>query len=263
MANSVGRIEDALDALAIPRDGILQVHSAFSRLAHSGHDARAFLASIVEYMKRGTLLMPTMSWRSVTPQNPVFDELATPGITGVLSELFRVEFAEARSLHPTHSVAGRGAAAAALLVDHYIDTTPCSDNSPFGRLPAAGGYVLMVGVGLECCTLIHHVEETLAPEFYLQPYERREAYLCRDRHGHEIHMTTRRHLRLDRDFPQFEPLLRARGKVRYFDLDGTLLMAFAAIDLVDVVAARLNDFPCGTLRASAHENQSDCNQNVR
>jgi aminoglycoside 3-N-acetyltransferase len=256
------RITNALDALGIPRAGVLHVHSAFGRLSRAGYEAHAFVGSLVDYMRHGTLLMPTMSWRSVNPQNPIFDELATPGITGVLSELFRLEFAEARSLHPTHSVAGRGAMAAALLADHYVDTTPCSDNSPSGRLAACDGQVLMIGVGLECCTLIHHVEEKLAPGLYLHPYEQREAYLCRDRHGREIRMATRRHLKLDRDFPQFEPLLAARGKVKYFDLDGTKLMAFAARDVVDVVARRLTAVPHGTLRATSADEPAGRNSNV-
>ena len=35
---------------------------------------------------------------------PNWDELGTPSHTGALSEVFRTRYAEARSIHPTHSV---------------------------------------------------------------------------------------------------------------------------------------------------------------
>ena len=72
-------------------------------------------------------------------------------------------------------------------------------------------YVLMLGVGLETCTAIHLPEETVAPDLYLRPREQAELYQCRDRLDVTHQVRTRRHWRLDRDFPKFGPPLEEKG----------------------------------------------------
>ena len=66
------------------------------------------IEALLGHLSGGTLVMPTMTWRTVTPDRPVWDELATPSHTGVLTEVFRTRYATARSIHPTHSVAACG-----------------------------------------------------------------------------------------------------------------------------------------------------------
>jgi aminoglycoside 3-N-acetyltransferase len=39
-------------------------------------------------MHDGNLFIPTMTWRTVTPEHPDWDELETPSHTGVLTEIF-------------------------------------------------------------------------------------------------------------------------------------------------------------------------------
>jgi aminoglycoside 3-N-acetyltransferase len=232
-----------LEAARVPRDSVLVVHSAFHRLSRAGYRAESFVAALADYMAPGTLLMPTMSWRSVNPENPIFDELETPGITGVLSEIFRTRFATRRSLHPTHSVAGLGRHLDQLLASHHLDETPCSARSPWGLLDDFSGHVLLIGIGMERCTLVHHVEETIAPEIYLRPSETRERYICRDRFGREHGMYARRHPRLPRDFWQFERMLDKRGGVRWHVIANTPCRAFAAREMVEVIAETLHRRP--------------------
>jgi aminoglycoside 3-N-acetyltransferase len=155
--------------------------------------------------------MPTMTWRTVTPMQPRWDEVHTASETGVLTEIFRTRYAVARSIHPTHSVAGRGPHAAALLSRHHFDTTPVSGNSPYGLLRDYESYVLLLGVGLESCTAIHVAEEIINPDLYLFPLNPDEFYECRDRYGRVHRVQTRRHQRLDRDFPRFGPRLAQKG----------------------------------------------------
>lgn len=236
-------VHHALERLGIPRSGVVMAHSAFRTLAREGHEAGATLATLADYMAPGTLLMPTMSWRYVKPEHPVFDELSTPSNTGILTELFRTGYASARSLHPTHSVAGRGALAAELLGSHHLDETPCSPRSPFGLLGTHQGWVLMLGITMDCCTLIHHVEEMVAPDLYLKPSAQREAYTCRDRRGHEVTVFLRRHLFLPRDYYQFQDRLAAEGLLRIGRIDNTICRAFRATDLVQLVTATLMRCP--------------------
>jgi aminoglycoside 3-N-acetyltransferase len=232
-------VHRALERLGIPRDGILMVHSAFKTMAREGHEAGVVLATLVDYMAPGTLLLPTMSWRYVKPEKPVFDELSTPSNTGVLTELFRTRYASARSLHPTHSVAGRGDLVAELLGSHHLDETPCSSRSPFGLLAKHEGWVVMLGIAMDCCTLIHHVEEIVAPDLYLKPPAQRETYTCRDRHGREVTVFLRRHLFLPRDYYQFQDTLAAQGLLRITRIDNTICRAFRATDMVHVVTEAL------------------------
>lgn len=233
----------ALERLGIPRGGILMVHSAFKTMAREGHDADSVVATLVDYMSPGTLLLPTMSWRYVKPEKPVFDELSTPSNVGILTELFRTRYASARSLHPTHSVAGRGDLAAELLGSHHLDETPCSPRSPFGLVATHQGWVLMAGITMDCCTLIHHVEEMVAPDLYLKPPAQRETYTCRDRRGREITVSLRRHLFLPRDYWQFQDRLAARGLVRITRIDNTICRAFRATDLVQEATEVLSTRP--------------------
>lgn len=225
------------------RDGILMVHSAFKELSRDGYDADEVLDALADYMTPGTLLLPTMSWRFVKPQSPVFDELATPSNTGLLTEVFRTRLATRRSLHPTHSVAGRGKDVDELLDGHHLDDTPCSINSPFGRLAAMDGHVVMMGVAIDCCTLIHHVEEVVAIERYLRPASEREVYSCRDRHGIEHQVGLRRHLFLPRDYYQFQDELHSDGRLKIFRCDNSICRGFRAADMVDVVHKALERRP--------------------
>jgi len=232
-----------LKALGIPRDGVLLIHSSFKDLSRAGYRVESVLVGIIEYMSPGTLLMPTMSWRAVNPENPLFDELQTPSITGILTEIFRTEYATRRSLHPTHSVAGHGRLTDDLLAFHHLDEKPCWDKSPWGLLDDYDAHVLLLGVEMDSCTLVHHVEQAIAPELYLSPPEARERYICRDRHRHEIEMYTRRTLRLPRNFWQFEEMLVAEGKVREQMLAGTRCRSFAAKNMVRVIADTLRHCP--------------------
>src|SRR5579872_3942206 len=99
-----------LERFGVPHDGVLVVHSAIAILSRQGFTADGIIMALLEHMSAGNLFMPTMTWRTVTPENPVWDEVNTPSHTGILSEIFRTRYAIGRSIHPTHSVAGRGPA---------------------------------------------------------------------------------------------------------------------------------------------------------
>ncbi len=236
-------IRTALERLNIPREGVLLVHSAFKAFAREGHDADTVVRTLVDYMAPGTLLLPTMSWRFVKPDKPVFDELQTPSNTGILTEIFRTKYATRRSLHPTHSVAGCGRLVNELLGTHHLDETPCAALSPFGLLAGHDGWVLMLGISMDCCTLIHHVEEMTAPDLYVRPPAERETYTCRDRQGREVTVSLRRHLFLSRDYWQFQDLLAAEGQLRVTMVDGIVCRAFRAQDMVRVATDVLKKRP--------------------
>lgn len=239
-----------LERMQVPRDGVLVVHSAIAQLSRRGFRAEAMIEAFLDYMSGGTLVMPTMTWRTVTPQQPEWDEIETPSETGVMTEIFRTVYAGARSIHPTHSVAAYGPAAEVLTSQHHLDDTPVSPRSPYGLMRDYASYVLMIGIGLECCTAIHLPEEAIAPDVYLRPLNRAEIYNCRDRHGcvHRLH--ARRHFRLNRDFPRFGPPLAAKGLLLAGDIDGCPYRLVGLRDLLDAVTAALRADKNATLAQS-------------
>jgi aminoglycoside 3-N-acetyltransferase len=237
-----------LERFGVPRNGTLVVHSAIATLSRQGYRAEAIIEALLDYLAAGNLFMPTMTWHTVTPDNPRWDEMATPSHTGVLTEVFRTRYAVARSIHPTHSVAGWGPAAPLLLSRHHVDTTPVSANSPYGLMRDYDAYVMMIGVGLECCTAIHLPEEVINVDLYVRPPEQAELYHCRDRTGVVHSVRTRRHPRLDRDFPQFAPALAERGLLQTGTVDGCPYTIVALRDLLRHVFAALVENPRATLR---------------
>jgi aminoglycoside 3-N-acetyltransferase len=204
-------------------------------------------------MQGGNLFMPTMTWRTITIANPHWDELATASHTGVLTEIFRTRYANARSIHPTHSVAGLGPAAQPLLSRHHIDATPVSGNSPYGLMRDYDAYVLMVGVGLEACTAIHLPEETINVDFFVRPLETAALYSCRDRHGILHQVRARRHWWLDRDFNQFNTPLEAKGQLERGEIEDCPYTIVALRDLLRHLLMALIENPRATLSAKAQQ----------
>jgi aminoglycoside 3-N-acetyltransferase len=244
-----------LQRFGVPSDGVLIVHSAIATLSHRGYRAEAIVDALIEHMRDGNLFMPTMTWRTVTLERPSWDEINTPSHTGVLSEIFRTQYASARSIHPTHSVAGLGPAARLLTSRHHLDNTPVSANSPYGLMRDYDTYVLMIGVGLEACTAIHLPEETINADLYVRPPQTAGLYPCRDRHGTVHQVWARRHWRLDRDFNKFGPPLMAKGKLESGTIEGCPYTIVSQRDLLRDVFAALIDNPRATLSIKAQHCQ--------
>ena len=90
---------------------------------------------------------------------PVFDP-ATAEATrdnGRIPERIRTWPGAERSAHPEASVVAVGPRAAWLTSDHPQDDA-YGAGTPFAKLVAAGGQVLMLGAPLETVTLLHHAE---------------------------------------------------------------------------------------------------------
>lgn len=240
-----------LNEAGVTRSSLLIVHSAIAKLSRQGFRAEEMIETFLDQVPGGGLFMPTMTWRTVTPAQPHWDELATPSHTGVLSEIFRTRYATARSIHPTHSVAGWGKEAPMLLSRHHVDDTPVSSNSPYGLMRDYDTHVLMIGVGLESCTAIHHPEEIVNEALYVLPRVSSEIYFCRDRHGTTHELRARRHPRLDRDFTQFEPRLEAKAELRAHVIGDCRCIIFSLSALLREVFAALMHDPRGTLAEKA------------
>lgn len=237
------KIYKMLESFEVQRTAVLLLHSAFKTFALDGYKAEETLKAFVDYMKPGTLLLPTMSWRFVKPSTPFFDELETPSNTGILTEIFRRHYASKRSLHPTHSVAGCGKDAEEILGTHHYCVTPCGLESPFGKLVNFNANIVMFGVGMDCCSMIHHVEERYAEKYYVHPETKTENYLCRDRNNLVTEVKLRRHLFLPRNYWQFQDKMASNEELKVYRCDNSICLGFSAKNLCRSVTSTLRENP--------------------
>lgn len=156
-----------LRALGIRPDDTILMHSSLSSLGWVDGGAETVIDTLLDVLSDGTLLVPALSFSSVTPENPHFSAKETKSCVGAISEYFRKRPGVMRSIHPTHSVCGIGKHAEAMLSRHLETDTPVGTASPFALLPEYGGKVLMLGCGLSPNTSMHGVEELTKPWYLL------------------------------------------------------------------------------------------------
>ena len=153
-----------LHALGVRTGDTVLVHASFNALGCRSMTPTDVIAGLLQVVgDRGNLLMPALSYAQHPPH--IHSTLGTPSNVGIIAETFRTRPGTHRSVHPTHSVCGTGPDVAALFTDHHLDTTPCGPHSPFHKLPAMDGKILMLGCGLRPNTSMHAIEELCPPPY--------------------------------------------------------------------------------------------------
>jgi aminoglycoside 3-N-acetyltransferase len=158
------RIVSDLHHLGITAGDVIMVHSSFNSLGQYNLTPEIVVSALLAAIgTRGTLLMPALSYA----QEPhhIHNVSDTPSNVGGLQEYFRLRKGTIRSVHPTHSVCGFGAAAKELLDRHQDDSTPCGPYSPFRRILDISAKIVMLGCGLRPNTTMHALEEIVEPPY--------------------------------------------------------------------------------------------------
>jgi aminoglycoside 3-N-acetyltransferase len=167
--------------LGINPGGVLLVHSSFKALGPVEGGVETVIQGLLGGLgEDGTLLLPALSYASVTAENPVFDIRNTSSCIGAIPEYFRTRQGTHRSMHPTHSVCGVGRLWGDVLGKHFLDDTPCGRYSPFHLLPEVHGQILMLGCGLAPNTSMHAIEELVIPPYL---YAEERTYILKDEDG--------------------------------------------------------------------------------
>ncbi len=136
------------------------VHSSYKSIGPVDGGANTVIDALIETVgPKGTLMFPAFTFYLLEQDAPVFDFEKSPSCVGFLSELFRTEYAEQRSVHVSHSYSVRGPLTKELCA-HSEDITPCDAATPLGKLLAMGGKILMIGCSYNCLTAVHVIEET-------------------------------------------------------------------------------------------------------
>jgi len=211
---------DDLCALGLQEGDVVIVHSSLSSLGYVEGGADTVIDALETVVgENGTLLLPSLSFSTVNKENPYFDIRTTPVCVGKIPDTFRQRPETIRSLHPTHSVSAWGKYAKEMTCDHQYDDTPIGPRSPYRKLPAYGGKVLMLGCRVGAFTFIHGVEEIANLEYVLtkEPWH----YTLTDYNGNQIEKDIYRHnfapqgltQRYDRILDLLSPDEYAVGKV--------------------------------------------------
>ncbi|MGC5017732.1 aminoglycoside N(3)-acetyltransferase [Micromonospora sp. DT47] len=177
------RLVADLRALGLRAGGDLLVHCALRQLGPLEQGPATLAAALREVLgPAGTLLVPTetagnsttsrafrSAIRGMDPARiaryeaalPGWDRHATPSQEmGVFAEHVRRTPGAVRSDHPQTSFAALGPRARELTDGHDLDCH-LGERSPVGRLHAAAGQILLLGVGYEACSALHLAEYRL------------------------------------------------------------------------------------------------------
>ena len=240
-----------LAALDIDPAGTLMVHISYKAVGEVEDRGDAVLDALSDYMRPGLLVLPSHTWSIVNAgpwnsggeYNPVMDVLYTPSCVGVLTEMFRKRPGVYRSLHPTHSLAAKGADAEAFLAGEQRIETPCGMGGAYYRLWERGAQILLIGVSFIRNTFIHGIEEwdgaahTVSPEktdLYVINYEGNRLYTPQYRHCSRLGSET---------FGKLEPEALQRGILALGRFGDATARLTRAAPLREMVAARLREDP--------------------
>lgn len=153
-----------LAAMNAPRNGIVLVHSSLRAVGDVEGGAQGFLDALVEYVTAdgGLLCIPAHTWDNLQKEITL-DVTSEDNCLGALSTLAIRDPRSIRTENPTHSmvVFGDPRRVAEFVKGEINVETPTAPNSCYGKLCAAGGYVLLVGVAHNRNTYLHTVDEML------------------------------------------------------------------------------------------------------
>jgi aminoglycoside 3-N-acetyltransferase len=232
MAASVTKqqIVDDLRRLGLKAGDSVLVHSSLSSIGRVEGGAETVIEALLAVLgPSGTLLMPSFNW--LQPYDP--DQ---PSRMGAITEAFRRRAGVVRGLHPTHPVNAVGPRAEELLRDHVKSPTACGSDTPFGRLIATGGKILMLGVDHDRNTAMHSVEQEVeAP--YLR--DREASYLDADRQVRTVFL--RHNAGPHRDFIGLDPLLCRTGAQVVGKVGGAVARLVDARAMREVMLAGLRE----------------------
>lgn len=237
-------LASSLRDVGIRQGDTLLVHSSLKAIGPVQGGADGIIDTLIRAVAPdGLIAMPTHTWDVVNARQPVWHETLTPSHVGVLTNCLRQRKEAVRSLHPTHSLAAIGPRAREFCAGHENDNSPCSPTSPYGRLITDGGKVLLLGVGLTRCTLIHCMEEIagLGEIWSLTPPERR---FCIRADGEVIPAMARAHRGYkSENYGRIQAELVAADILRISELGCGQLMILEAAKLAAYLVPRFRKDP--------------------
>jgi len=238
-------IVQGLRALGLKEGDAVLVHTSLSSFGYVEGGADTVIDALLETVgPSGTVMVPT---HTATPEHsaknpPVFSPSTTPCLAGRIPETFRKRPEAIRSRDPTHSVAAIGAKARYLTKDHEKCITPCGVGSPYLKLAEIDGYILFIGIGLECNTTFHAVEELANSPYHLQP-DWVDGKIINDDGTVEV-VRQKIHLwAAERDFQKMEPIILSEGIMRKDKIGNAVVRFVRAKPMIELTLKLLEKDP--------------------
>lgn len=168
-------LREHLTALGlVPGDSVM-VHASLRRVGPMLNGPDALIGALLDTISPGSTLLAYTDWDALyedaladdgrVPHRlrahiPPFDPVASRACRahGATAEFIRTTPGALRSGNPGASVAAVGARAQWFVENHPLDYGYGSD-SPFGKLVAAAGKVLMAGAPYDTMSILHHAEQ--------------------------------------------------------------------------------------------------------
>lgn len=148
-----------LAALGLRRDDTVLIHTSLHALGPVAGGADGVIDAFCSYLSKGLFLVPTHTWASVGPHQPVYDVRTARPCIGALPTAAAFRPDGVRSMNPTHSIWAHGKNAADFVAGEERITTGTAPESCWGRLDAVGAKILLIGVTNQRNTYFHALEE--------------------------------------------------------------------------------------------------------
>jgi len=176
-----------LEELEVPRSGALYVQSSTDWLSKAGFSPQDTLAALREWMRAGTLVMPTYPFRvthlEYLESRPRYDAAKTPSAIGLLSEVFRRIPGVRRSLDPDFCIAALGEDAEDIVAADLAHEDPFGAESVYARLIERDATMIGLGVSLNTNSFIHVIDSRLSAQYPAGVYGDRFPVEVVDAHG--------------------------------------------------------------------------------
>ncbi len=153
-----------LDALNLPRDRVVLMHSSLRLVGQIDGGAKTLLDALIEHFtaKGGLFCVPTHTWANLS-KDIVLDVSDPHTCLGAFSDFALSDGRGVRTENPTHSmvVFGDRAKAEAFAAGEIDVSSGTAPESCYGKIYQMGGYVLLVGVSHARNTYLHAVDEIM------------------------------------------------------------------------------------------------------
>ena len=160
-------IDRSLNELRVRAGDHLLVHSAYSALGDVEGGAETVVEKILSTVgETGTVVMPSFNWDYFKAREKAIDLARTPSRMGIISELFRIRPGVRRTANLFHPLCVWGRYQSEILSCDMFDTW--GEDSPYGFMAQNGFKMLMMGVDLNRCAIMHYCEQ-LADARYREP----------------------------------------------------------------------------------------------
>ena len=153
-----------LDAMRIPRDRVVLMHSSLRLIGEVEGGACGLLDILIDYFTEqgGLFCVPTHTWMNLGKEITL-DMNDPHTCLGAFSDLAAADPRATRSEHPSHSMAVFGDP---VRVREFVKDEPLVDTCTpaggcYGKIYDMGGTVLLVGVSHNRNTYLHFVDESL------------------------------------------------------------------------------------------------------